>query len=88
VIDTLIDWNNKPVILASASPRRKQILSLAGIDFTVHPSNYHEPDDENAKPWIYPAITQTPGSLGQIQLLLKTGKFWKNPLTEQMRSTC
>ena len=52
MIDTLIDWNNKPVILASASPRRKQILSLAGIDFTVHPSNYHEPDDENATPEV------------------------------------
>jgi len=52
VIDTLINWGNKPIVLASASPRRKQILSLAGIDFTVHPSNYHEPGDENVTPEV------------------------------------
>lgn len=46
----LINWHGKPVVLASASPRRKQILTLAGIDFTVHPSSYHEPGDEQAAP--------------------------------------
>ncbi|MBN2601618.1 MAG: septum formation protein Maf [Candidatus Marinimicrobia bacterium] len=45
-----MNWSNKPVILASASPRRKQILSLAGITFAVHPSNYHEPGNKNATP--------------------------------------
>ena len=32
----------KPVILASASPRRKEILSLLGFPFTVMPSNVSE----------------------------------------------
>lgn len=32
----------KPVILASASPRRKEILSLLGFPFTVVPSNVAE----------------------------------------------
>ena len=32
----------KPVILASASPRRKEILSLLGFPFTVVPSNVSE----------------------------------------------
>ena len=33
---------NRPVILASASPRRKEILSLLGFPFTVVPSNVSE----------------------------------------------
>ncbi|MER2090798.1 MAG: Maf family protein, partial [Sporosarcina sp.] len=33
---------NKPVILASASPRRKEILNLLGFPFTVVPSNVSE----------------------------------------------
>lgn len=49
-MDSLINWHNKPVILASASPRRKRILALAGIDFSVHPSDYHEPEDETVCP--------------------------------------
>ena len=52
MIDTLIDWNNKPVILASASPRRKQILTLAGINYTIHHSNYHEPGDKHSAPEV------------------------------------
>lgn len=32
----------KELILASTSPRRKEILSLLGIPFTVIPSNYEE----------------------------------------------
>ncbi|MGN0495272.1 MAG: Maf family protein [Lachnospiraceae bacterium] len=31
-----------PIILASASPRRAQLLTLAGYHFTVHPSNAEE----------------------------------------------
>lgn len=33
----------QPLILASASPRRAQILTLHGFDFTVLPSAYDEP---------------------------------------------
>ena len=29
---------HKPLILASQSPRRQEILTLAGLDFTVHPA--------------------------------------------------
>jgi len=32
-----------PIVLASASPRRRQLLSLLGIDFTVVPSRVDEP---------------------------------------------
>ncbi|MDP2691319.1 MAG: nucleoside triphosphate pyrophosphatase [bacterium] len=32
-----------PLILASRSPRRKEILEKAGLDFTVIPSDYEEP---------------------------------------------
>lgn len=34
---------NKPVILASASPRRRELLSLLGLDFTILPSPAEEP---------------------------------------------
>lgn len=32
----------KPIVLASSSPRRKELLQLAGIDFTVRPSDVDE----------------------------------------------
>ena len=32
----------KPVILASGSPRRKELLALAGFNFTVRPANGEE----------------------------------------------
>ena len=35
------------LILASNSPRRKQILTDAGFDFTVIPSNVKEPENSN-----------------------------------------
>lgn len=37
---------NKPVILASTSPRRKELLALAGVDFTVVPSPAEEPEPD------------------------------------------
>ena len=50
----MIKTNNlltdKPVVLASKSPRRAELLKLLNIDFIAHPSNYHEPDDENSTP--------------------------------------
>src|ERR1043166_4822806 len=33
---------NKPVILASSSPRRKRLLEQTGIQFIIDPSNLHE----------------------------------------------
>jgi septum formation protein len=38
------------LILASQSPRRQEILTLAGIDFTVHPAT-----DEKAPGGLAPA---------------------------------
>ena len=32
----------KPIVLASSSPRRKELLQLAGIEFTVRPSDVDE----------------------------------------------
>lgn len=34
--------NLKPIILASGSPRRKQLLEQIGLDFSVTPSSVHE----------------------------------------------
>lgn len=33
-----------PLILASSSPRRKEILEMVGLQFTVIPSTYEEPE--------------------------------------------
>ncbi|MBR6531824.1 MAG: septum formation protein Maf, partial [Clostridia bacterium] len=38
------------VILASASPRRKELLTLAGVDFTVRVADVEEIIPENASP--------------------------------------
>src|SRR3954467_11626134 len=39
-----------PLILASASPRRRQLLSEAGYRFEVDPSDVHEPDPDGRTP--------------------------------------
>jgi septum formation protein len=47
---------NTPVILASASPRRRELLSLLGICFEILPSPAEEPaPDEGERPAAYAA---------------------------------
>ncbi|MBV8637901.1 MAG: septum formation protein Maf [Candidatus Eremiobacteraeota bacterium] len=38
------------IVLASASPRRLELLTSLGLDVRVQPSNYDEPDDPDATP--------------------------------------
>lgn len=38
---------NQPVVLASASPRRSELLGMLGIDFAVEPSGKDEPNPED-----------------------------------------
>jgi septum formation protein len=38
------------IVLASASPRRLELLTSLGLEVTVRPSNYDEPDDPEATP--------------------------------------
>jgi septum formation protein len=40
----------KPIILASASPRRKDLLTQIGINFEIDPSNYEEEKHLNLEP--------------------------------------
>jgi len=40
----------EPIILASSSPRRKELLQLVGIPFQVHASHVNEEFDENLSP--------------------------------------
>ncbi|MDI3480496.1 MAG: nucleoside triphosphate pyrophosphatase [Tepidanaerobacteraceae bacterium] len=46
---------NKKLILASASPRRRFLLSQLGIDFTVEPSTEEENIDTSTQPHILAA---------------------------------
>lgn len=39
------------IILASSSPRRKELLELAGIPFNIHPSDIIEKMDEDLEPF-------------------------------------
>lgn len=41
------------IILASNSPRRRELLKNAGVDFTVIPSSYKEPKNSNLPPEKY-----------------------------------
>jgi len=41
---------DKPLILASQSPRRSGLLKLLGLTFQVHPSEYHEPEEPDLTP--------------------------------------
>ena len=43
----------QPIILASASPRRKHLLKLTGLPFYVHPSKVDEPNANGEKPADY-----------------------------------
>ena len=49
---------SKPLILASASPRRSELLSLAGIPFTVKVSGCDEHTDETAPERIVAALSR------------------------------
>ncbi|MBU2566526.1 septum formation protein Maf [Patescibacteria group bacterium] len=40
----------KPIVLASTSPRRKEILAISGLQFTTAPSDYEEDMSLNLKP--------------------------------------
>lgn len=42
---------NEPIILASGSPRRREILTQVGISFLVKPSNADETIREGLEPW-------------------------------------
>jgi septum formation protein len=44
----------RPIILASNSPRRKEILTTAGIPFMVEPANIEETIDEHIRPMNVP----------------------------------
>lgn len=39
----------KPLVLASGSPRRSELLGSVGLDFTVHPSKADEPKPEQGE---------------------------------------
>lgn len=47
---SILNMFNKKIILASASPRRAEILKMAGVSFDVHPANTEEVVRQNIPP--------------------------------------
>ncbi|HMA62541.1 MAG TPA: Maf family protein, partial [bacterium] len=45
-----LDFYDKKIVLASKSPRRKDILNMIGLDFEIQPSNYKEEGDDDKNP--------------------------------------
>ncbi|EAW07273.1 nucleotide diphosphatase [Aspergillus clavatus NRRL 1] len=58
-LPVLNDLRTKRVILASASPRRRQIISLLGLPFEVIPSNAAEDFPKTMEPFEYVLATAT-----------------------------
>ncbi len=44
--------DNRKIVLASSSPRRKELLSLTGLTFTIDPSSYEEVLVPGVKPGL------------------------------------
>src|SRR4030042_3938555 len=59
--------NMKTIILASASPRRKELLKRIGLKFKVEPSNY----EENISPELEPHELAKSLSLEKARLVAK-----------------
>lgn len=85
----------KNIILASASPRRRELLSLAGIDFTVQTSNAKEetapgltPDEtvkQLAKIKAYAVAEKNPNKvvIGADTVVAAEGKILGKPKTRE-----
>lgn len=63
---------DKQIVLASASPRRKQLLEEIGMDFIVHPSDFEEKDTH-----LTPEELAIHNALGKAQ---KVAKHYKNAI--------
>src|SRR6056297_2347596 len=48
--DNYLNFYNKKIILASKSPRRKDILNMIDLDFQVSPSSYREDAKKTKNP--------------------------------------
>ena len=48
--NSFLNFYNKDLILASRSPRRREILQMMGLKFNIAPSNYEETFDDSKSP--------------------------------------
>ena len=85
------------IILASASPRRRELLSQLGVEFEVCPSQGEEKITEHLPELAVMQLAQqilqerqkvTHGSLAQIPSWYMTRRFWENQRMRKMQSGC
>ena len=69
----------KEIILASASPRRRELLALAGVDFTVQTADV----EEKTTPGLTPA--ETVKQLAEIKAAAVAEKIRPARLSAQIR---
>ena len=67
--------NQKQLVLASASPRREQLLQQIGLDFIVHPSDFQE--KQQPEPGETPAEFAIYNALGKAQ---KVASHYQNAI--------
>ena len=85
------------VILASASPRRKELMDMMGVDYEVIPSNFEEKRDESLERTkqvellsygkakeVFERTTGNRIVIGSDTLVYSNGKFYGKPKVEEV----
>ena len=85
------------VILASASPRRKELMDMMGVDYEVIPSNFEEKRDESLERTkqvellsygkakeVFERTTGNRIVIGSDTLVYCNGKFYGKPKVEEV----
>ena len=83
----------KQIILASASPRRRELLAQIGLDFTVLPASGEEKITKQIPSEVVEELSgQSRFRMGLsselIRWCVRTVRLWENQRMKQMRCGC
>ena len=81
------------LILASGSPRRRELLTQIGVAYMVNPSTYSEESPKKKDPEKYVQAqalgkSRDSGSSAPIRLSPSMGKCWASPAMKPLPSRC